>query len=320
MSESPQTPEWLRELLPLRVHRAGVEEADRPPEVVALDDVRRRPQPGGLSPQRGPGHDPFALNERLRTERRRTRERIRAARTPRDLARINRGLGRRAPSNEEYDAQAVEVMRRVLASDSNCVDVGCHQGLMLEAMVELAPNGRHFGFEPLPHLHQELCATFSDRPQCKFFEVALAETAGESNFHHVVSNPGYSGLRQRHYDRPDERVEIIRVRQERLDDLLPRDIPIHLIKIDVEGAELGVLRGAEQTLARHRPVVIFEFGLGGADYYRSEASEVYAFLRERCGLQLNTMQRWLLDEDAFSLEEFEEHYKGGLNYYFMAYA
>jgi FkbM family methyltransferase len=34
--------------------------------------------------------------------------------------------------------------------------------------------------------------------------------------------------------------------------------PVRLIKCDVEGHELDVFRGAEQTLARHRPVLLFE--------------------------------------------------------------
>jgi FkbM family methyltransferase len=317
-SRYPRSPQWLQELLPLRVHREG-SEADRPPEIVALDEAQQAQQRGGAPSSGYSQDDPFAIHELRRAERRRTRERIRAGRTPRDRARINIGLGRRAPSNEEYDAQTIEVMRRVLRPESNCVDVGCHQGTMLREIVRLAPEGRHFGFEPLPHLYRELCNTFVDHPRCEFFEMALADARGESNFHHVTTNPGYSGLRQRHYDRPDERIEIIRVHQERLDDILPADLAIHLIKIDVEGAEFGVLRGAERTLVAHRPYVIFEYGLGGADFYGSEANDVFDFLSGTCGLRINTMQRWLHDEREFSLEEFEEHFKGGLNYYFMAH-
>jgi hypothetical protein len=36
------------------------------------------------------------------------------------------------------------------------------------------------------------------------------------------------------------------------------DIPVGLIKIDVEGHEFKVIQGARKTLAHHRPVVLFE--------------------------------------------------------------
>lgn len=49
-----------------------------------------------------------------------------------------------------YDQQTVEVMRLVLENNSNCVDVGCHKGEILDEVIKLAPEGLHFAFEPLP--------------------------------------------------------------------------------------------------------------------------------------------------------------------------
>jgi FkbM family methyltransferase len=44
-----------------------------------------------------------------------------------------------------------------------------------------------------------------------------------------------------------------------LDLLVPAAEPVALIKIDVQGAEAGVLRGLRRTLARHLPIVTFEY-------------------------------------------------------------
>lgn len=38
----------------------------------------------------------------------------------------------------------------------------------------------------------------------------------------------------------------------------PEDVPIAFLKIDVEGAEAAVLRGAARLLGRDKPVVVFE--------------------------------------------------------------
>ena len=57
-----------------------------------------------------------------------------------------------------------------------------------------------------------------------------------------------------------DEVEIISVPVRRLDDLLaePGSTPPDLVKIDVEGAETDVLRGAAQTLAKVRPILLIE--------------------------------------------------------------
>src|ERR1043165_8269043 len=54
--------------------------------------------------------------------------------------------------NEIYDRQAFEIIRRVLAPNASCFDVGCHEGLFLEEFLRCAPRGRHFAFEPIPML------------------------------------------------------------------------------------------------------------------------------------------------------------------------
>ena len=62
---------------------------------------------------------------------------------------------------------------------------------------------------------------------------------------------------------PTGDVHKLRVRTERLDDALPEDYVPTLIKIDVEGAEAAVFRGALETLRRYKPILVFEHGLGG---------------------------------------------------------
>lgn len=220
--------------------------------------------------------------------------------------------------NELYDAQTAAVMERVLERGSNCVDVGCHAGQILDEMLRVAPEGTHYAFEPLPHLYAELEKKYAGRPNVKLSPCGLAEAAGESTFQHVVTNPAYSGIRRRAYDRPNEEVVEIHVKLARLDDVVPRGLPIRFVKIDVEGAELGVLKGGLELLRRCRPYVVFEHGLGGSDHYGTRPEHIFELMRG-CRLKVSLMGGWLEGRRPLRLPELVEQFERGHNYYFLAH-
>lgn len=221
--------------------------------------------------------------------------------------------------NRLYDMQTIEVMKQVLKNNSNCIDVGCHQGSILREILRLAPKGTHFVFEPLPEMYKGLLESFGKIHYLHIYDYALSDVKGVTSFQHVVSNPGYSGFRKRRYDRPNEQIQEISVKTALLDNLIPKNIPIHFIKVDVEGAELQVFRGAKETIKKCRPVIVFEHGLGAADYYGTIPEHLFDLLAIQCGLRMFLMSDWLQSSgrDSLSREEFCEHFYSG-NYYFMA--
>jgi FkbM family methyltransferase len=216
-----------------------------------------------------------------------------------------------------YDQETREVLARVLQPDSTSIDVGAHEGVFLREMIRLAPNGTHHAFEPLPEFAQRLRLRFGST-RVHIHELALSDAEGVTTFTHVTSNPAYSGLRARTYPRPDETISALRVIQARLDDLLAPEQPVHLIKVDVEGAELQVLRGAKRTLTRWRPVVVFEFGLGAADHYGTTPDDVWKLLVADCGLRISTMARWLRGRWPISRRAFARRFRSGRDFYFIA--
>lgn len=222
--------------------------------------------------------------------------------------------------NLQYDLQTVEVMKKILRSDSNCIDVGCHEGSFLSEILHFAPQGTHFAFEPLPGMYQRLTERFGGSANLHLYECALSDAEGTASFQHVVTNPGYSGFRQRRYDRTDEEIQTIAVKTNRLDNLIPREIPIRFIKVDVEGAERQVFQGAIETIRRSRPVIVFEHGLGAADYYGTTPEDIYDLLVFQGGLRLFLMGAWLKSRGRASLSKaaFCEEFSTGKNFYFMA--
>jgi FkbM family methyltransferase len=189
----------------------------------------------------------------------------------------------------ERDASDFGHIRRLLAftlSDtSNCIDVGANHGLILTEVLRVAPHGRHIAFEPLPHLAKLLANSF---PEVDVHQSALSNRAGEAPFSYVHGpSDGWSGLLFRPLPGAEQpEVEEITVRLEALDEVLDPEYHPALIKIDVEGAEQQVIEGALNTLRRHRPIVIFEHGLGSANAYGTTPADIYRLLCDEVGLRL----------------------------------
>lgn len=217
--------------------------------------------------------------------------------------------------NQRYDAQTLEVMRRVLHKDSNAVDVGGHDGDILKEMIRFAPNGTHYCFEPIPVFAHKLRSKF---PNAKVFEMALADAKGETTFQYVKSNPAYSGLKKRQYT-GEERIEEINVKIEKLDDIIPEKTPVHLIKIDVEGGELGVLKGAHRIIEQWKPVVIFEHGKGASEFYKTTPEDVFNFF-DHSGMKISLLENFIQGGKALSKTDFIEQYEKEINYYFIAHS
>jgi len=215
-----------------------------------------------------------------------------------------------------YDSQTIAIMRRVLRPDSNAIDIGAFEGGMLRHMLRFAPKGHHLAFEPLPENVKRLQAAF---PRARVYPYALGARTGPVTFHFMLDHPALSGLRRRLEHLPNERAEEIQVSMETLDQVVPRDHPVAFIKIDVEGGELGVFQGGVQTLRRTRPVVVFECGMGGADYFGSAPVEIFDFLAREAELKISLLGAWLAGQPPLSRESFSEQFENGLNFYFVAH-
>jgi len=217
--------------------------------------------------------------------------------------------------NYGYDSMTVEIMKRVLKRDSNAIDVGAFEGGMLRHIVRQAPGGRHWAFEPLPGKAERLRQTF---PDVQVLPYALAEDSGTAEYTWILRAPALSGLRRRSDLTDEESVSKVSVQVETLDRVIPTDVPIAFVKIDVEGGELGVLRGGRETLRRTRPIVVFECGLGGSDAYGVRPSDVFRTL-EGIGLRVSLLSSWLKDAPPLTREGFIDQYEKSLNFYFVAH-
>ena len=216
--------------------------------------------------------------------------------------------------NQKYDKQTKQIMKIVLEQSSTFVDVGCHKGEVLVNAIKFAPKGKHFAFEPIPSMYEKLHYKFGS--SCEVRNFALSDESKSSSFNHVVSNPAYSGIKQRTYPKK-EKINTIEIQLDTLDNQVKNHDRVDLIKIDVEGGELGVLKGAVKTIKKFHPVIVFEHGLGASDYYGTEPLDVFEFF-EKQNYRIFTLKGFINNKEPLDLLDFQEMYSTNKEYYFLA--
>jgi FkbM family methyltransferase len=166
--------------------------------------------------------------------------------------------------------------RQAIGPGTTVIDVGAHEGRHTAVFLDLVgPNGTVVAFEPLPHLAMAL-AKWGLEPRLKVHECALSDFSGRSDFVFMRGTPAESGLRERianHPERADPTSLNVQVRC--LDEFLSEVSDISFLKIDVEGAEVGCLRGAKKLLMRFRPIISVEYGKPGYSVYGLTARSLY---------------------------------------------
>jgi FkbM family methyltransferase len=165
----------------------------------------------------------------------------------------NWSLGRHEPAIQK-------ALRQLVAPGTVMYDVGAHIGL--HALPFARAGAQVIAFEPDPESASRLRANAERNGLDDRVRVVEAAAWSEPS----VSLPFRRGLPRSQggvcwdgYQPVLASGEITAIRAVRLDDVTANDWPApDIIKIDVEGAESEVLKGATETLQRHRPALIVE--------------------------------------------------------------
>ena len=199
-----------------------------------------------------------------------------------------------------YDRQAFEIMERVLQDHSSCIDIGCYKGQFLREFIRLASKGKHYAFEPIPSYSKHLKTQF---PSVEIVEAAVSDSSGDATFYFMEDSPARSGLRRRDWIKLTREPREIIVKTVRLDDIIPANKKIDFLKIDVEGAQVLVIRGGLETIGRNKPFVLFEHGARGAAEFGTSSEELYDLIVNKCGLKISLLPDWLANKTPFFSEQ-----------------
>ena len=201
---------------------------------------------------------------------------------------------------EANDQLANVLITRICQSNKTFIDIGAHIGSILSEVLYIDPSIKIIAIEPIPAKVDSLKRRF---PSIELHNCALGDFSGEVPFFVNIRESGYSSLSQIASSQVGEIVEIT-VPLKKLDDLVSSN-DVDVIKIDVEGAELNVLRGGIAMLQKNRPTIMFESVLQLDSEFSYTKEELYDFFNSN-NYAILIPNRLAHDDPGLSKEAFLE--------------
>lgn len=185
----------------------------------------------------------------------------------------------RARTLGRYEPNKMNLIRNCLPPGGIFIDVDSNKGdFTLLAAKTVGSNGRVFSFEPEPRnccwIGKSIEADRYDK--MKLFELALSGTDGTALLHLGTKSAWHTLVPQC----PARGAGVIEVVTKRLDSVLKEadQASVDMIKIDVEGAELEVLKGARETLSNNNDLVLT---MDLHPHLGVEVAEIFKILQEQ---------------------------------------
>ena len=184
-----------------------------------------------------------------------------------------------------WEPETTKVVASHLRAGGTFVDVGAHVGwYTLKAAQLVGPKGHVIAVEPNP---ETLVRLFDNVRSSGVGGIVVVAPVASSDSEGTLTlyaapreNTGESSLASGNAAQGGGTAVPYQVRARRLDDIVREAHvgPVDMIKIDVEGAEFTVLKGAVETLDRDRPVLSVELLDPQLKQMGSSVAEVQAFL------------------------------------------
>lgn len=162
-----------------------------------------------------------------------------------------------------YEPEETQMIKNIVKEGMTVLDIGANIGYFSILMANLVgPNGKVYSFEPNPKMFQRLQKNLEINTnlsvQIKINQVAIGEKEGKANFFCPPHGfEGLGGLQDTNRISIDNviNVDVITLDKFMKDNNVQK---LDFIKLDVEGGEFGVLKGAEDTLNKYHPIILFE--------------------------------------------------------------
>lgn len=176
---------------------------------------------------------------------------------------LKKRLERAIRNNEEDE---IELVKKFCNRDEDSIDIGVYRGVYSYEMSKYSKNVH--SFEANPIIFKNLKKNLSDlKKNIIFYNFALSDKNEKVNLKIPLRNSDINkdnyeeyyklGTATIHADNEIKNFEQISINSKKLDDCELKN-KISLIKIDVEGHEIPVIKGGIKTILKNKPVIIVE--------------------------------------------------------------
>lgn len=172
---------------------------------------------------------------------------------------VNESVGWTCFRERRWDPHVEACVRTLLRPGQTAIDVGANIGYFTAVLAQcVGPGGRVWAFEPVPETYEllTLCRALNEYVQVTPMRVALGAANGSIE---ITYDRRHSGIATMHPDQVAGHAQRVELRS--LDTLVSTGEVGRrpdLIKVDVEGHELDVLRGARNTIRETSPIIVLE--------------------------------------------------------------
>jgi FkbM family methyltransferase len=168
----------------------------------------------------------------------------------------------------EWSETEIDLFKQLLPTDGVCIEIGSNIGMHAVPLSMICGEGRVYCFEPQRPLFHILCGNIAlnnrlnvvarnqavgDKREC--VDIETSDYDENWNYGSFSVTSGFSREGSFKGAVRKEPVDVISLDD---DSTIGRLDRVHLIKIDVEGFEPKVLRGAKKLIARHKPDIFVE--------------------------------------------------------------
>ena len=187
------------------------------------------------------------------------------------------------------------------------IDVGTNNGWVLLNIANIiSKNGGFiYGFEPFPDTYNRCIENIrsSGITNAQVFNKGCGET--ESSFKMKVVADTNSGQNRIVDENIEQQTNTVEVFVTTLDTQLSNIEKIDLIKIDVEGFELHVLKGAEDLLTKYRPIIFIEINDPLLKANKTTPWEVLNLLKTKYNYKLTNALNGKLIDNSYNLDNIQ---------------
>ncbi len=192
-----------------------------------------------------------------------------------------------APYNFDYINGSIEVfvqdaLKKYLNPGDVFYDIGANIGFFTILGARLVGHsGKVFSFEPVPENVKSIKKNIKVNAfvNTQVIDKAVSEHSGTEDIYITKNLAGATltslGIHP-HDAQTKAQVELVTI-----DDLvLSNKIePPHFVKVDVEGAEMNVLKGMQKTIAEYRPIILYEVDSGDPLDLKKKLAELDSFMK-----------------------------------------